>query len=916
MNHTINVIDASLNPANIKIKPKLDMVGRSHFRAAALESVAAARFVKIQEIVLRGNLSLPVPERIALSLVLFDGIATYEDLERALARVDDIYRWQSELCLDWRDPFGRACRRYISVFTQAVIAVPRRSTIDVAATLIGLNRWIATLIRASRQNYSLDLLLLDAQAWLAENVSDPLVAHCIRAVPISSLPRSTLAREETKLALASDRDLEHGRALVEGLARALGAYLDPTGTDRGSWLIAELVQHCRRNKSLSNSEDKKRMLRACRALVDRADAAGPVSGLILAWVLDLLESGTRAKMNLKAITPAKYVTAAAMNLLKTFQNRAVEEISADEFISIYRKMLHGLSTSQVRTLASALSSWHFFLSCWLDIEPLVVSLHKWIPVSAPKANILWNHEIDLIRSWVDVPGGDERFHAQLKVAFEILAGIRIRAAELLNLRICNIQIQNDELATIEIATRAIDNGVKTPASRRTQALHAGHVVQLLRDWLKRRKQDGALPRDYLFGDPYRPERQYKTGQLYLTLNRLIKAATGDITVGTHALSHTRVSIDWDRKRDTSLSIADINRYEESAVAAGHESAGTGFAHYFHFPERWLREELDQAIAERLDLWPRIRPHVALSASAFRQGRARWLTRDASKTPGSVALYYIKQATPCLLVPKASHGWETVAPISPLQAAVANLLDLAGTLNLLNDIWYGHSPKAISLRSGCSLDVVKAYASVSLEILQSIGEEDLQARDQSVVDPIFRLGQILNGPVGQHIQLSRAGQDKAGYLYDFLSSNLQSAVAKKGIESWVRCYREGYLALDVPAAASGFVALLDAAEFPRALMVVRESEKLDTMAKAGVENIFRGDHAIVPTRDVIKYRYGRPKAYLSLASGPPSRGKCDALPNAALGMGGVNAVMFATVVCGKAQKVLARSLPIDEEGTDE
>lgn len=916
MDHFLNVIDASLDPANIKGRLKSDPVGRFHFRAAALESVAAARFSKIQQIVLRGMPSFPFPEvRIALNLILFDGIATYEDLERALAQVNSIYRWQSELCLDWRDSLGRVNRRYISLFTQAAMAVPRASETDVATALVSLNQLLMDLVHGSRQNYSLDLLLLDAQAWLAENVADPLVAHCIRAVPIASLPCSALVREETKLALVSDRDPAHRHALVDGLARALGAYLDQSGADHGSWFVAELVQHCRRNKSLSNAEDKKRMLVACRKLVLRADVAGPISGLILAWVIDLLESGTRGKINLKAITPAKYVAAAAIRLMEAFRGKSIEQLSAQNFIAIYKKMLHGLSSSQARTLASALSSWHFFLSCWLDVEPLCASLHKWIPAPSPKANMIWCHEIDLVRSWVEVRGSDERFQLQLKVAFEILAGIRIRAAELLKLRICNIQFEN-ELALIEIATRAIDSGVKTAAGRRTQSLREEHAIKLLREWIKRRKQDGALPEDYLFGDPYCPERQYKIGQLYLTLNRLIKAATGDITAGTHAFSHTRVSIDWDGKHDSSLSIADINPFEERAVEAGHESAGTGFAHYFHFPERWLREELDQVIAERLELWPTIRSHVALSASAFRQVRARRLRRNPGETPGGVALYYIKLATPYLCVPKSSDGWKTVEPENPLQAQEVGPLDLAGTLNLLNDIWYGHSPKAISLRSGLSPDLISAYVSASHQILQLIGEAGLQFRDQPVVDPIFSLGQILNGRAGQRIQLSRAGQDKVGCLYDFLASNLQGEVAQKGIDSWLRCYRAGYLSLEKPAAAAGFASLLDAAEFPRALVVVRATEKLDTKICSGIDGIFSGNHAITPIKDVIRQRHGRPQAYLALASGSLWRDKNKGFPNAALGMTGVHAVMFAAAVCGNAQKVFENSMVIEKGTTDE
>lgn len=903
MKPLLHVSDASLDEKMIAISYALDGGGRIHFRDAPLQSSAASRFTRIQEFALRGELSLTSPEmRIALSLVIFDGVATRADLEGALAAVNSVYRWNDDHCLDWVDQFGRINRRFLSVFTRAALVMPRLGTPLVSEVLCALDGILGQSIRGVRRSYSLDILFLDSQAWLAENVSDPLVAHCGRAAPMASLPKSALAREVTGFALQTEAAGTQDRFASEGLACAMGAYLDPSGADRGAWLVAELVQICRRNKTLSNAKDRQRMLEACRGLTQKAEVAGPISGLIVAWVIDLLESGTRAKRIIKAITPAKYVAAAADRLFNIFRGKKVEDISAKDFIKTYESMLTGLSSSRARTLASALSSWHFFLTCWFDVTPLYKSLHKWVPIVAPKANVLWPHEICLCRTWIKPQDGDERFHGQLRVAFEILVSIRIRASELLNLRICNIQPEGDALK-VEVATRESDGGTKTPAGRRPQFLRDIGAIRLLRDWLDRRRNEGALPNDYLFGDPYRPERQYKSGQLYLTLNRLLKAVTGDDTVATHALSHTRVSFDWANAIGREL-LADINPYEEGAVGSGHASAATGFACYFHFPERWLRVELDQVIAQRLGTWPSVRLHVPLTHSAFRQARSRALQRNRDLGTGVVALHLIERAAPSLIVPHVCSQWSVTDPLSPIRPQTVKPLDLTGTLNLIHDAWLGHSPKVIALRCGRPLDMVSTYASVALDVLRDIGELTRETRNPPGADPISALGGVLNGTVGLRIQIQRSGQDKAAHLFEHCGSHIEDDTVLAGIDSWKSCYQGGYVSLERPAAASGLASLLDAAGFPREFIALRGVGELDKKVESAIENLFRNGQSVMPKSFDIKPRYGRPRAYLALSSNTPKRCKNNELPNAALGMSGVHALMLGAAVCSTCMTLFA------------
>lgn len=340
--------EASFDITSLANKIGKDNVGRTHYRSVPLESYAAARFGHIIERMLNGELQLPnAGARIAMSLVLYDGIATSEDLEHSLLSVDGVYSWRGRNCLDWLDASTRGNRRYVSIFTQAALALPRVGMLDMAEVKDDLCRFLKESIHP---RYTLELFLADARAWLRENISDPLYGHCIRVGPITSLPRAVLAREKSGLALNNSSNRLWRESADDKFTLALGAYLDPCGPDHGSWLIAELIEVCRRDRSLSNTDDRQRILKACSVLASRAQQAGPTAALIVAWVIDLLESGTRSKSVIKAITAASYVIAAAQKILAAFRKKALEDLPSSEFTRIYSEMLEGLSSSRARNL--------------------------------------------------------------------------------------------------------------------------------------------------------------------------------------------------------------------------------------------------------------------------------------------------------------------------------------------------------------------------------------------------------------------------------------------------------------------------------------------------------------------------------------------------------------------------------------
>lgn len=882
--------DGALAPKNIAIVCCGDPIGRVHFRSAALTSRAASRFAKLQVAFLKGRLIAPSPVlHAALSKILFDGIATETDLSGVLHGLEQMYRWDGSVCVDWVDAIGRQNRRHLGLVTQAILALPRTAATDVNTTLQALDSFLSEIVRSPNHSYSLELLLLDAQAWLYEHLPPPLFAHCIGQAPITALSRSTLARHESGQALSPviSQDVEDDKP--QAFAYAIGNYFASRRDDQGGWFVDELVLICRRKRALSNADDKRRMLRECEALASRDIEIAPLGGLILAWTIDLLQSGTRTKRHLKSITPAKYVGSVAKRLWTAFRGKNIEDITEAEFLNIYRTMMEGLSTSQSRTLASALSSWHFFLTCWFDVPPLYRSLHRWVPATAPKANIVWAHEIAMIRAWLAEPMPDARQHGQLRVAFEIASRIRIRANELLNLRLQNIHC-DEGVVTIEIATKAVDGSVKTLAAfRRDDALSAD-CASLIAAWCQRREREGAYPTDYLFGDPHRPDNKYAPGALYADLNRLLKAATGDRTIALHALSHTRVSISW-REAAFEQSAADINPFERESVDAGHVSAATGFASYFHLFEGWLRSSLDLGLLIHFGTWSCVSEWIAKTHDAYRQARCRARQRDAALTAEAFTVRLIEAACPVLLLPCASNGIALSEAINPISPTPAKPLTLAATLDILNDIAFGHSVEAIALRNNRAAKVIDILGRVAIEVLQWVGEVDRR----KVLPPDHRAVQELlacfQSGLDERIQFKRVGQAKVGHLYDLIASGRQAEIVARGIDAWGHCYQRGYLSLESAGTAFDFVTMLDVADFPRSLIVIRGIEVLKRPLMAA----FRAGTPGLPHWESIQPRHGRPKAYLALASHAPNSTDVPSVRNAGVGMGGVHALILAAAV---------------------
>ncbi len=578
-----DLFQADSNTVNA-IKIRKDRVHRSHLRQSPSTTGSADRFRQFQNRFLGGK--IPFQSELcgfAISLVCFDAIATKDDLVAAISSRSSPYAFNDNVCVDWSYSSGRINRRYLSLFTVNAMAAANNSTLPIKELLEQIDAALATCCPPTSSR--LDALLNDARAWLTQVLPGPLWAHCLGTNLLTGLPKTTLARKSSGTAIQDgDKNQEQETAVALGIA--LDGYLAAHKKDVGSAVAYKIKSVCQINKKLSNSADKQRMLKGCLALASEAHATGPITSLLLAWVIDLIESGSPKLETVSPATIQKYVGNALVSLYQYFRGIEIESLTSENYSDIYQVIIDSAISSQKQTTSSALSSWHFFLETWLEAAPLTKRLYDGIELSIPRANVIWPHEIQSMFQWLDCATADERLIQQMKVALTIATNCRIRISELLKLRLRNIQCLQDGVQ-IDVSPLRRDGELKSTSSRRTMQIEDIDSASVISGWIDRRKSEGAYSVDLLFGDPHRPNSGYRLGQLYVSINQLLKSTTGDRTASFHTLSHTWISTEFERAL-VSKAVADINPLDPLSAAAGHTSAQTSLIHYFHFFERPLR----------------------------------------------------------------------------------------------------------------------------------------------------------------------------------------------------------------------------------------------------------------------------------------------------------------------------------------
>lgn len=849
---------------------------------------AAGRFENVQGALLRGELALSDPSvRLAASLVAFDGVVTRANLIDGLSACRSAYVWNNAVCIDWEASCGRIDRRHLSVWTRFALAQPDALSLSPGQAIETLDRGLQERAHDRRFSPDFDAFLQDGQAWLSFHLAGPWFAHSMDAVRLAALPRSVFARDVAGKALdqSADGKKREPDCLAEtAIGLALDTYLSGNIADGGYWLVDEVMASCPVNAT------RPAMVKNLLSIAAK-DGGGTTSSLILAWATDLAESGTPGDSDISPRTVSKYVRAIARDLLDEFRGKSLEQMESKDFDSAYLRIIGSKSTGTRQNCASALSSWHYFLECWLDVAPRTRSLHHNLPKPVPRANILWPHEVATIGEWLALAERESRLTSQTRVAFAIASTIRIRTNELVKLRVRNVRVI-DNTVEIEICTSVTDGGLKSSNARRSQKVECQETAVLVRSWKQRRLEELAMPSDYLFGDPHRPGKPYCLGQMQLLMNRLVKDATGDASVNIHTLSHS-----WATQKflDASLrtSTVDINVFDALSEEAGHGDSSMTFPNYVHRFEEPIRIGIDMSIASRIR-WPEIAPFVKISHVSYRQRLSRQARSAANIDDGQYKLDCIRAALPTIDLPAVDYGINTTTAMTSALRPCKSNMSLGMIIDVLTDVRSGLSTNLIALRASRGCEDIVSIVHQTQEVLVKLGQFHPANKADGLLDSTDELRVALDHAAFGRIDFARITQKKLLTLRKILASRGDDPCVRNATRSWLQCYRHGYVSLARPSYAAALVKLLRKAEIPGSAIGVFHipvSDSVGGRLQQEIDAVFVQEFAVMPLKKECTARGGRPSAYVAI-SGTDFTNNAS---SATLCMKGFNALLLAACV---------------------
>ena len=507
--------------------------------------------------------------RYCFSLLCCDGLP-FDQIEVAIQQ--KIFRTQDGVAISWREESGRNERYILSsvsieFYSKAIFNEIQKVTEQ-------------ELQSCYQSIFPRQSLKQDQLEWLSYHLNGPLFEHVSGHIRMAAIPDNAYIRILTKSALVNKQQ-------EETVMQTLALFFESKKVDRNTIFIEQIIHACRRRNGVKNYLSKEAMFRECLNLSKLLDQYGPISALILAWAFSLIKEGTRNVQNLSQAAISNYVSSSAKSIFNVFKKEDIENIDDVGFIERYARVIAQSSDGQKNIVASAISSFHSFLQDWLDVVSINRNqFHKNIE-TVPRANIIWQHEINNIMSWLEEATCDERLIQFWRLAILLASQERIRVGELFALRLTDIQFFN-EIVVVQIVSG------KTAAAKRSLSVRDEDTRLALKLIVERRQKELAYATDFIFGDPKSPQDIYHRGQFYLGLNGLLKQVTGDRTISFHTLSHSVISF----KLIEPLAgdgQGFHNPLAQLATNFGHFSIMTSCSSYMHLYYLSLRRCMDRAL---------------------------------------------------------------------------------------------------------------------------------------------------------------------------------------------------------------------------------------------------------------------------------------------------------------------------------
>lgn len=833
------------------------------------------QFEGFQNWLTHSGVKVLTPPSLSLAcLVAFDGITGNAELQAAYSACPQATRHHTAVRLDWK--LGdHLDARYLSVWTVLAIArvkdwEPYSTAREHLLSVLSAHARANGAIWASDQPW--EPLLTMARGWLQIHLPPVLYGHASGAAPMSALPRSVLAREQTRKAVSSELldDIKVGADSLPVYERAFEFALvgNPASIRTGSAFLRQLLAALRPPTKGSVTSKREEILRRLRSLAASLETADEACAILYAFALDLVENGTRRKKGLAPTTPSDYLNAVAEDFHLALDGVRLYGVGDITYTEIFRKLVSS-GTTISSTRIAALKALHQFLRAWWKVPPLPMELLQIGVESNVRANVIWPHEKEQLRVWLARDGEGNRFSAQLRAALEIVGDAPVRISELLVLRLCNVIDEGDHLV-VEIAREIRDGREKSREGRRRVVVRDVTTMATVRAWLDRRAAELAAQDDYLFGLPDQPAKLAHAGRMYFWLNRLLKTVTGDESISLHSFRHTYASRQLAEmlRQDND---EEVNPLDRLANEMGHVGGHVTAVHYCHIYEAGIRQAIDVALQHLPLGYSGTSAWTGLAPEALRQRASRAYKRGDAIS--KVLRTSLNEAALRAAFPAISKGVDGTIPINPLPPRQVQPLQFDDVVGVLRDITTGLSTQEAALRNS----VPEKQVICMLEIIGGFAERNGK-NPLSMVDPLSfgvqALGESSGRLLGVRPDFGRLSQRRWAQLTNAFKK-AETLRLQKATCYWKRAVDGPHLAVRPGSEWDSFVCLLADSGINRSLMSVHYSstekrlrEILAALEEAQATVRYHFGASVAQVRHA--HRPGRPSIWLVISSDASSR----------------------------------------------
>ena len=878
----------------------MDELGNHRFRLDPIAPQRASRFLSLQQWVV-DNSAEPMIQ-LALLLVTWDGVTGTQNLVSALNACKESYQHPEGPAIEWINAENQVLeRRILSDFTVLTLVECRRLgwSDDVHRVIDAMRSVLVNTGLYSESGDVITELWCDAHSWHLLHLPMPLAAHLNGLLVLTALDRSSWARystqriEHPELGFPDAGGFEFNTTLADVFDSSA---LDRSSLNRTDDAIVHAIMQCmgrtrQEGVAVPDATQRKLWRAQLQGCIPLAIHVGHRACVVLGWVVDLVQNGTRSKSDAAASTVVRYVSSLLKSLWHELQkfNEHWADAESRCYADLYQRVLATTPSSSAAVTRTALMHWHGYLMEYFGAPALAQVLLPEPAAPAVNAQAVWLHEQQRAFDLLEYATGDERLLKGTRVLIAIACAGPFRSGEIVRLRLCNLMpiVTRDGRrigVDIEIAPSQRHGRLKSAAAQRVVHIDRSDSVEIICSWLERRKLlEHGMSDDLLFGDPATSAPYRRHAMLHLA-NWVLKSVTGRSSISMHALRHSFISKDCDGIFRSSAT-GSISRLALLATAAGHASEVTTLVSYTHQHEAGLRLWLDANLRGTIN-W-----------SSKRMGRLLACHGDTLRQRASRQGISFSELSWRLLQQHASAFKNVFPPVDDQmrlssyappdlrQTHVA--FDCRRVMQVLLEIFSGISLQAVASRHLLDGDRVMEIETHASELLLCLHKKRPGSEGK------LQSSRLHDHKRRWHAAFQRASQNKYKALDEYLTLQVKAAQTHAAVNAWQLMFCHGYISLEDLNSTNQLLTFLRTCEVdPRALRI---GSSLHPTHLTPLLRIWRAALGEEPHVHQVSNRPGRPTAYLLWTSAPQDA----SAKSAASEIKGFSAWMFALHVWARS-----------------